>query len=193
MKDTSEQHNFGAILKERAVAKRTLLFIAALVELASHYVLTNARYMGQGLTPQFFRFSTRSDIISNALFLFIIFLMFRALFDPSRMSFLRTTIVVLIGFIIFWITLGAKNFEVGEFPRIASITYLLTRSLFISLLLPRKEYNFSRLSGALRVVKNTLFVFCGAVIISFVFSFTYEVTSDFEEMRRFDADAGMFE
>ena len=191
MIDTSEEHILGAVFRERTIAKRSLLLIAAIVELATHYVLTNARYLGQGLTPQFFRFSTRSDIISNALFFFIIFLMLRGLFDPSRMSFLRTTAVVLIGFIIFWITLGAKNFEVGEFPRAASITYLLARSLFISLLLPRKEYNFSRVSGAMRVLKNMLLVFCGAVIISFIFSFTYEVTSDFEEMRRFDADAGV--
>jgi uncharacterized SAM-binding protein YcdF (DUF218 family)/uncharacterized membrane protein len=168
-----------------------MLVIAGIVELASHYILTNARYIGQGLTPQFFRFSTRSDIISNALFLFIIFLILRALRDPSRMSFLRTTIGVLIGFIIFWITLGAKNFEVAEFPRTASIAYLLTRSLFISLLLPRKEYNFSRVSGALNVLKNTSFTFFGAVFFTIIFSFTYEVTSDFEEMRRFDADAGV--
>lgn len=191
MIDTSTEHTSESILRERLLAKRTVLVMAGLVEIASHYILTNARYMGQGLEPQFFRFSTRSDIISNALFLFIIFLMIRAVRDPSRMSFLRTIIVVLIGFIIFWITLGAKNFEVAEFPRVASIVYLSTRSLFISLLLPRKEYNFSRVSGALRVLKNTLFVFGGAVLISFIFSFTYEVTSDFEEMRRFDADAGV--
>jgi uncharacterized SAM-binding protein YcdF (DUF218 family) len=177
--------------RPRTIAKRTMLAIAGLVELASHYILTNARYVGQGLEPQFFRFSTRSDIISNALFLFIIFLMLRAVRDPSRMSFLRTTIVVIIGFIIFWITLGSKNFEVAEFPRAASIIYLLTRSLFISLLLPRKEYNFSRISGAFNVVKNTLITFLGAVLFTFIFSFTYEVTSDFEEMRRFDADAGV--
>ncbi len=168
-----------------------MLAIAVIVELASHYILTNARYIGQGLTPQFFRFSTRSDIISNALFLFIMFLMLRQIRDPSRMSFLRTTIAVLIGFVIFWITLGAKNFEVAEFPRAASIAYLLTRSLFISLLFRRKEYNFSRVSGALAVFRNTLFTFFGAVIFTFIFSFTYEVTSHFDEMRRFDADAGV--
>ncbi len=168
-----------------------MLVIAGLVELASHYILTNARYIGQGLDPQFFRFSTISDIISNALFIFIVFLIFRALRDPSRMSFLRTAIVVITGFIIFWITLGSKNFEVAEFPRTASIAYLLTRSLFLALLLPRKEYNFSRVSGALKVLQNTFLAFVGAVIFTFIFSFTYEVTSDFEEMRRFDADAAV--
>ncbi|MFI5262948.1 MAG: YdcF family protein [Candidatus Kapaibacterium sp.] len=177
--------------RQRIFAKRTMLAIAGLVELASHYILTNARYVGQGLVPQFFRFSTRSDIISNVLFLFIMFLILRALRDPSRMSFLRTTIAVIIGFVIFWITLGAKNFEVAEFPRTASIVYLLTRALFISLLLPRKEYNFSRVSGALNILKNTSITFSSAIIFTFVFSFTYEVTSDFEDMRLFDADAGV--
>ncbi len=190
MTNTSVEHNPGSFRK-RTIAKRTLLAFAVIIELASHFILTNARYIGQGLTPQFFRFSTRSDIISNVLFLFILFLIFRALFDPARMSFLRTVIIIAIGFIIFWITLGSKNFEVAEFPRMASISYLLTRSLFISLLLPRKEYNFSRLTGALRVVKNTLLTFSGAVIFTFIFSFTYEVTSDFDEMRHFDADAGV--
>jgi len=168
-----------------------MLTIAGLIELASHYILTNVRYVGQGLDPQFFRFSTRSDIISNVLFLFIIFLILRALRDPSRMSFLRTAIAAIIGFVIFWITLGAKNFEAAEFPRTASIIYLLTRSLFISLLLPRKEYNFSRISGAFKILKNTSFTFFSAIIFTFIFSFTYEVTSDFEEMRRFDGDAGV--
>src|SRR5438477_11830788 len=101
-----------------------MLIATACIELASHYILTNAPYLGQGLAPQFFRFSTRSDIISNALFIFILFLIIRAWYTPSRMSFLRTTIVVSIGIIIFWITLGARNFEVGEFPRSASIAYL---------------------------------------------------------------------
>jgi uncharacterized SAM-binding protein YcdF (DUF218 family) len=188
--DTSKDH-IPASFRESSIAKRIMLGIAALIELVSHYILTNARYGGQGLAPQFFRFSTRSDIISNVLFLFIIFLIVRALYGPSRMSFLRTMIVVLIGCIIFWITLGAKNFEVGEFPRSASIAYLLIRSLFISLLLPRKEYIFTRVSGAFRVLKNTFFTFVGALLVSFIFSFTYDVTSDFEEMRRFDPDAGV--
>lgn len=190
MTNTSREHIPGSRFGD-GTAKRMMLLLAAVVELASHYILTNARYLGQGLEPEFLRFSTRSDIISNLLFLFILFLMLRGVYDPSRMSFLRTVIIIFIGFIIFWITLGAKNFEVGEFPRVASIAYLLTRSLFISLLIPRKEYNFSRVSGALRVFKNTFLVFFGAVLISFIFSFTYEVTSDFEEMRREDADAGV--
>ncbi|MDP4220203.1 MAG: YdcF family protein [Bacteroidota bacterium] len=191
MKDTTTEYIPKPPSVRRLLAKRALLMMAGIVEVASHYVLTNARYLGQGLTPQFLRFSTRSDIISNALFLFIVLLTGRALLDPSRMSFLRTAIVIATGFIIFWITLGAKNFEVAEFPRVASIAYLLTRSLFLSLLLPRKEYNFSRISGALRVLKNTLLTFSGAVLFAFIFSFTYEVTSDFEEMRRFDADAAV--
>jgi uncharacterized SAM-binding protein YcdF (DUF218 family) len=175
----------------RNLSKRILLGFAALIELATHYVLTNARYAEQGLVTQFFRFSTRSDIFSNVLFLFIVFLILRALYDPQRMSFLRTIIVVLAGFIIFWITLGAKNFEIGEFPRVASIAYLLIRAVFIALLLPRKEYKFSRISGALRVLKNTSIVFLSAIIFAFIFSFTYDVTSDYNELRKFDADAGV--
>jgi len=175
----------------RNFAKRILLGSAALIELSTHYVLTNARYAEQGLAIQFFRFSTRSDIFSNVLFLSIIFLIVRAFYNPFRMSFLRTNIVILTGFIIFWITLGAKNFEIGEFPRVASIAYLLLRSAFIALLLPRKEYKFSRISGALRVLKNTSLVFLSAIIFTFIFSFTYDVTSDFNELRTFDADAGV--
>lgn len=177
--------------KRENLAKRILLVSALLVEFSSHYILTNARYAGQGLTPQFFRFSTRSDIFSNLLFFFILFLILLALRDPSRMSFWRTLIILLAGFIIFWITLGAKNFEIGEFPRIASITYLLLRAAYIALLLPRKEYNFSHFSGAFRVLKNTLIVFSTAVIFTFIFTFTYEVTLDFNELRRFDADAAV--
>jgi vancomycin permeability regulator SanA len=171
--------------------KRILLASSALIEIASHFVLTNARYRGQGLEPEFWRFSTRSDIFSNILFLFILFLIVRAFYNPSRMSFLRTTIVIITSFIIFWITLGARNFEVGEFPKAASIAYLFIRSSYIALLLPRKEYNFSRISGALRVLKNALLVFLSASVFTFIFSFTYELSSNFEELRRFDADAGV--
>ena len=172
-------------------SKRMLLIFAALIEFASHFVLTNARYLGQGLTPEFFRFSTRSDIISNILFLIILLLLVRSVLNPSRMSFLRTTIIVIIGVVIFWITLGARNFEIGEFPRVASIVYLATRALYLALLFPRKEYHFSRFYSELRVVKNTVLVFGGAILFAFIFSFTYSVTSDFEELRRFDPDAGV--
>jgi uncharacterized SAM-binding protein YcdF (DUF218 family) len=183
------EHTAKVLSEEQKLAKRILLASAAFVEFVSHYILTNARYLGQGLDPQFFRMSTRSDIISNVLFLFIIFLFLRAIWDPSRMSYMRTFIVVILGFIIFWITLGAKNFEIGEFPHIASITYLIMRTSFIALLFPRREYNFSRLSGAVKVIQNTTIIFASSIIFTFIFSFTYAVTSDFEELRKYDADA----
>lgn len=157
----------------------------------SFCALTNARYFGQGLEPQFFRFTSNSDIFSNALFFFTLFFLVRGLLHSVRISTQRIIILVVSGFIIFWITLGAKNFEVGEFPRIASITFILLRAAYLSLLIPRKEYQFSKIMGAIRVLKNTLIVFASAVLFTFVFTFTYEVTSDFNDMRRFDADGGV--
>ncbi len=175
----------------RIRAKRWLLITTTLIECCSYYVLTLARYEGQGLTPQFLRFSTRSDIFSNLLFLFQLYLVLRAVLHPVRLSLTRTIISLTLSALILWVTLGVRNFEPGEFPRIASIAYLIGRSGFIALLLPRREYNFSKVSGAIRVVKNTCLVLLTAVLFAFTFSFTYGWTSDIHEIRQFNADAGV--
>ncbi|MBS1902511.1 MAG: YdcF family protein [Bacteroidetes bacterium] len=171
--------------------KRALIGLAIMLECMSFYLLTNARFEGQGLIPQFFRFSTKSDTISNLLFLFTVAMLLRAFIRPILVSRRRAVAVTIVAAVILAITFEARNFEAGEFPRIASIGYLTCRSLFLSLLVPRREYDFSHFAGILRVLRVTLSVFISAIIVAFVFSFTYNVTSDYSELKKFDPDAGV--
>ena len=175
----------------RVPIKRWVLAAILVIECCSFFVLTLARYEGQGLTPQFLRFTTRSDIFSNLLFLFQLYLVLRALIHPFRLSLTRAIITLGVSALLLWITLGVRNFEPGEFPRMGSIFYLITQAAFIALLLPRREYNFSKVRGALRVVKNTCFALIAAILFTFIFSFTYGSTSDVHEIRQFNADAGV--
>jgi uncharacterized SAM-binding protein YcdF (DUF218 family) len=176
--------------KRQHLAKRILLTLAGTVELASYYVLTNARYEGQGLTPQFFRFSDRSDIFSNILFIFTLLLIIRAIQNPARMSYLRTKVILAVGIVLLLIVQGIRDYDVITFPRIA-IIYLLLRSTYVALLLPRKEFIFSQFSGLLRVLRNCIFILISALVLPFIFTLVYEPTSDFNELRHYDADAGV--
>ena len=171
--------------------KRALIALAAVIESLSFYVLTNARFEGQGLVPVFFRFSTRSDVISNLLYVFTLFLILRAFFKPELLSLRRSVVLIVISILVLSITLGARNFEAGEFPKLASITYLTARAIFLAILIPRREYDLTHFAGILQVFRNTIFVLIVAVVFTFFFSFTYTVSTDYAELKRFDADAAV--
>lgn len=172
-------------------AKRVVLCVAFILEFVIYYILTNARYAGQGLEPKLLRFTTLSDVVSIALFLFYIALVLRSLLKPGRISLRRIVMCTAVLAIIFWISLGARNFEVGEFPRTASITYLVLRAFYVALFFARREYDFRRFSGFRSVIRNTMLVFATAIVIAFFFSFTYPSASQMQEIRRFDADAAV--
>jgi hypothetical protein len=167
--------------------KRAVLGLVAVLESFSFYILTNARFEGQGLMPQFFRFTTKSDAISNILYLFTLILLLRAFISSSAISFRRALFLMGIVFVLLGITLGAQNFEAGEFPRLASITYLTCRALFLAVLIPRREYDLAHFAGIMQVVRNTILTLFIATIVAFIFSFTYNVSSDYSELKRFDA------
>ncbi|HYM21173.1 MAG TPA: YdcF family protein [Candidatus Kapabacteria bacterium] len=171
--------------------KRALIGLSAVVESFSFYILTLTRFEGQGLTAQFFRFSTKSDTISNLLYLFTLAMLFRAFRKPEIISMRRTITLTILATIIMVVTLEARNFEAGEFPRIASILYLTCRALFLALLVPRREYDLTHLAGIAQVIRNAVLVLLGSIVVAFVFSFTYTVTSDYNELKIFDADAGV--
>lgn len=171
--------------------KRIVLLIAAILECMIYYHLTDARFSGQGLEPELVRFTTLSDSVSLSLFLFYLFLIIRTYINPGRISLRRIVMCTVALAVIFWITLGADNFEVGEFPRTASFTYLLTRAFYIALFFARKEYDFHRFSGFRRVILNTMIVFGTAVLMAFFFSFTYPFSNQMLELRQYDADAAV--
>ncbi len=171
--------------------KRIVLGIAAILECLIYYYLTEARFSGQGLEPELVRFTTLSDRVSLVLFAFYLFLIIRTFITPSRISLRRIVMCTVALAIIFWITLGADNFEVGEFPRTASFTYLLTRAFYVGLFFARKEYDFHRFSGFRRVVFNTIIVFGMAILVAFFFSFTYPFSNEMQELRQYDADAAV--
>jgi vancomycin permeability regulator SanA len=171
--------------------RRALIALAAVVESFSFYVLTKARFEGQGLVAEFFRFNTRSDIISNLLYIFTLVLLLRTFFKPENISLRRAIVLVAISIVIIAITFEARDFEAGEFPRLASIIYLFARAVFMAILIPRREYDLAHLAGIMQVLKNTAFVLLTAIVFTFIFSFTYTVSTDYAELKRFDADAAV--
>jgi vancomycin permeability regulator SanA len=171
--------------------KRIVLGVAAILECLTYYYLTEARFSGQGLEPSIVRFTTLSDRVSIVLFLFYLFLIIRSIFKPNRISLRRIVLCTIVLAIIFWITLGADNFEVGEFPRTASFTYLVLRAFYVALFFARKEYDFHRWAGFKSVIRNTILVFATAILIAFFFSFTYPYASQMQEIRQYDPDAAV--
>lgn len=177
--------------RSQSRAKRIVLAFTAILECLTYYFLTEARFAGQGLEPSLFRFSTLSDRVSIVLFLFYLFLVIRSFIKPSRISLRRIVMCTIVLVIIFWITLGADNFEVGEFPRTASFTYLILRAFYVALFFARKEYDFHRFSGFRSVIRNSILVFLTAVLVAFFFSFTYPYASLVQEIRQYDPDAAV--
>jgi uncharacterized SAM-binding protein YcdF (DUF218 family) len=168
---------------------RVVLIITILTELATYYHLTLSRYLGQHLDPVFLRFTTNSDRLSFLIILIVVLFLIRLLIFPIKISLSRCATVMIVSLISLWLSVGLAELDVTEFPREASIFFLFLRTLFISLLLSSRGKTNMDYSSFVRILRNASALLAMAIIFTFVFTFTYTVTTDFKELKVYDANA----
>lgn len=181
--DTSPNKRFTQV--------RVAIILSLIAEVWTYFNLTISRYVGQHLEPVFFRITTNSEIISAFLFGLICVLLFRSLIHPSNMSSMRSAILFVIALLSLWLSAGLAELDVAEFPREATIFFLFLRTLFLSLLIPLRRKSNSVVSTVVRIVRNSILVLGSAILITFIFTFTYGVSTDFKELKAYNADAAV--
>ena len=187
-KDTKSEQ----LSRERRVKiVRIILGITLLAELTTYYFLTISRYVGQHLNPVFLRFTTNSDRISLLVVVVVIIFLIRSILFTNKISFSRSITVMTLSLVSLWLSKGLANLDVAEFSREASIFYLFLRTLFISVLLSSRGKANTNYSSFLRIVRNAFGLLAIAILVTFVFTFTYSVTTDFKELKQYDANAAV--
>lgn len=177
--------------ERRVKIVRIILGITLLAELTTYYFLTISRYVGQHLDPVFLRFTTNSDRISLLVVIVVIIFLIRSILFTNKISFSRSITVMTLSLVSLWLSKGLANLDVAEFSREASIFYLFLRTLFISVLLSSRGKANTNYSSFLRIVRNAFGLLAIAILVTFVFTFTYSVTTDFKELKQYDANAAV--
>jgi vancomycin permeability regulator SanA len=177
--------------KRRVKIVRVLLCITLLAELTNYYFLTLSRYVGQHLEPIFMRFTTNSDRISLMVVIVVILFLVRSVILTNKISFSRSISVMILSLASMWLSVGLANLDVAEFPREASIFYLFLRTLFISVLLSSRGKANTDSSSFFRIVRNAFGLLIMVILTTFIFTFTYNVTTDFKELKVYDANAAV--
>lgn len=177
--------------KRRVKIVRVLLVITLLAELTTYYFLTLSRYVGQHLEPIFLRFTTNSDRISLLMILVVILFLLRSIILTNKISFSRSITVMILSLASMWLSVGLATLDVAEFPREASIFYLFLRTLFISVLLSSRGKANTDYSSFIRIIRNAFGLLVIAILTTFIFTFTYSVTTDFKELKVYDANAAV--
>lgn len=186
--DPSERQKLSDQKKTRV---RAALIAALLAECCTFYYLTLSRYLGQHLDPVFFRFTTNSDRISFLLFLVAVLFLIRSIVFTKKISRSRSISVLIISTISLWLSAGLAELDVAEFPREASIFYLFLRALFLSVLLSSRGKANTNYSSIARITRNSFALLAVAIVITFIFTFTYGVSTDFKELKEYDANAAV--
>jgi vancomycin permeability regulator SanA len=171
--------------------KRLLLLILATAQSASYFVLTEARYGGQGLKPIFFRLTTVGDVLSVMTSAVSIALTLFYFFQPEKMSFGRAIIATLISLSLLWVTFGLRKFDASDFSPVASVALITGIFALLGVLITRNRTPSSGAKRTYRAIRNTIFVFGAYAAFGFFYSFFYPVYSDIAEIAKFNADAGI--
>lgn len=177
--------------ERRVKIVRIVLGITLLAELATYYFLTLSRYVGQHLDPVFLRFTTNSDRISLLVVIVVVFFLIRSILFTSKISFSRSITVMTLSLVSLWLSKGLANLDVSEFPREAAIFYLFLRTLFLSVLLSSRGKANTDYSSFIRIMRNAFGLLAISILATFIFTFTYSVTTDFKELKQFDANAAV--
>jgi len=173
------------------ITQRSLLFITALLQALSYYVLTYSRYEGQGLAPKYFRFTTVSDILSLLIAFLSIFAILRVFFRPRRMSFSRSIFAMLFSALLVWLDYGVSRFDASEFSPVGAVTLIVGMGILLAIFLTKSDPSKSIFYRIWRIIRNALYVFGALCVFSFFYSFTFPTYSDITEIKNFDADAGV--
>lgn len=177
--------------KRILIAKRLFLVGMFFSQVFAYKVLTEARYLGQGLDPIYLKFNTIGDILSIGIAALSLYLIVRTIVKPEYMSLTRVITATLFSLLLLWLDYGVRQFEASELSPVASIALILSTCILLGILFTRSNPEKLYRQRTMRIVRNALLVFGSLAVFSFFYSFTYPTYSDIKEIRDFDADAGV--
>ena len=171
--------------------KRFFLLGMIFSQSLAYKVLTEARYLGQGLEPNYLKFNTIGDILSIGLALLSLFLVIRTLVRPEYMSLSRVIAATLFSHLLLWLDYGVKRFEASELSPVASIALILSTCMLLGTLFTRSNPDKPLRLRGVRILRNSALVFLALAIFSFVYSFSYPSYTDIKEITDYNADAAV--
>ncbi len=173
------------------ITKRFFLLGMLFSQSLAYKVLADARYLGQGLEPNYLKFNTIGDILSIGIALLSLFLILRTLVRPSYMSLSRIVAATLFSHLLLWLDYGVKRFEASEFSPVASIALILATCMLLGTLFTRSNPDKRMRLRGLRILRNASLVFLALAAFSFAYSFSYPAYTDIKEITDYDADAAV--
>jgi hypothetical protein len=139
--------------------KRFFLLGMVFSQSLAYKVLTDARYLGQGLEPNYLKFNTIGDILSIGIAVLSLFLAIRTLVRPEYMSLSRIVMATLFSHLLLWLDYGVKRFEASELSPVASIALILATCMLLGTLLTRSNPEKPMRTRSLRIFRNASLVF----------------------------------
>jgi vancomycin permeability regulator SanA len=180
-----------AVASRIRLVKRLLLVVTLVLQPWAYKVLTEARYEVQGLTPQYFRITTTSDVLSLTFALLSVLLIVAAIIEPRRISLARSVVSVALAGLLLWLDFGVRRLEASEFSPLAAVVLVLSMCGLLATLMTRSRPILRPVKRVWRIVLNALTVFLVAVTFAFFFSFTYPTYTEIREITAFEPDAGV--
>jgi uncharacterized SAM-binding protein YcdF (DUF218 family) len=173
------------------ITKRVFLLGMLFSQSLAYKILTEARYLGQGLEPNYLKFNTIGDILSIGIALLSVFLVLRTLLRPEYMSLSRIIAATLFSHLLLWLDYGVKRFEASELSPVASIALILSTCMLLGTLLTRSNPEKRMRLRGLRILRNASLVFLTLASFSFLYAFSYPAYTNIKEITDYNADAAV--
>lgn len=168
-----------------------VLALAFAAQTFGYIVLTKARYEGQGLSPNYFRTTTMSDIFSFLYFAFVLLLSLLSIIKPERISTVRAICVAALSGILLWLDDGLRHTPVEEFTPEAAVILMLAMFGLLATLLAISRGHFVPVRRVLRILRNAVFIGFLFVLSAFLYSFFFPTYSSIADITAFNPDAGV--
>lgn len=171
--------------------KRILLAFVLVAQLLAYVVLAQARYLGQGLSVQYVRFTTVSDVFSLGTLLLIVILIVLALWRPERIGRGRTIALAAFSTVLLWLDFGVRRQPASEFPPEAAIALIVSMSMLLAVLLTHSRPQLTPAAKTIRIVRNGAIMLVAGILFAFAYAFVFPTYSGLQEITDFNADAGV--
>jgi uncharacterized SAM-binding protein YcdF (DUF218 family) len=175
----------------RSAWKRLLFLLLLLAQAVGYVVLVRARYEGQGLSPNYFRLTTMSDILSILFFLLLAFSILLLLFRPERIGKGRATASVILSAVVLWLDLGVRRTPPDTFAPVAALALIAAMIGLAATLMTGSRSTRSWARSVWRIFRNAVAIAILMALVAFWYAFFYPTYSNLSEIKTFNADAGV--
>jgi uncharacterized SAM-binding protein YcdF (DUF218 family) len=114
-----------------------------------------------------------------------------ALASPRRISLGRAIGATVFSGLLLWLDYGVRRLDASEFSPVAAVVLLLSMSGLVATLMTRSQPFLKPVVRIWRISRNALLVFALAVVLAFIYSFTFPTYTEPREILAFEPDAGV--